>query len=118
MSDWEKQIFDTMVEWTVYGVPDTADYLQPATGSHNLSYEELQLSLDKLGKCVVIFEYFSEYFPLSVTARFIDSGFIFGPLNPSDWPYEAPHSISTFVRYQKVRKTSFINCFYHTHKVE
>ena len=58
MSDWEKQIFDTMVEWTVYGVPDTADYLQPATGSHNLSHEELQLSLDKLGKCLVIFELF------------------------------------------------------------
>ena len=62
MSDWEKQIFDTMVEWTVYGVPDTADYLQPATGSHNLSHEELQLSLDKLGKCVVIVNIFPNIF--------------------------------------------------------
>ena len=49
MSPWEWETYEVMVKWTTEGVPDNADHLKPAEGNHNLTHEELQLSLDKLG---------------------------------------------------------------------
>ena len=84
LSAWEQQTYDNIFEWTLHGVPDTAKPIKPSKGRHRLTSQELQLSLDKI-------------------CRFIDKGYVFGPFNPEQCGLEATHSISTFIRYQKVR---------------
>ena len=84
LSAWDKQTYDNIVDWTLHGVPDTTQAVPPTTGRHRLSSTELQLSLDKI-------------------CRFIHQGYVFGPLDPKQWDLSQTHSISTFIRYQKVR---------------
>ena len=82
MSGWDWETYNNIHNWTLTGVPDNARPLLPADSRHKLSSQELTLVLDKI-------------------ARFLDEGFMYGPIDKKDWPMAAPHCISTFVRYQK-----------------
>ena len=82
---WEEKLFNTILDWAVNGVPDDGPVVPAAEGKHNLTPDELKLTLDKL-------------------ATFASKGFLFGPLDKADWPTEElgePHKIGIFLRHQK-----------------
>ena len=101
LSAWEEEIFDTLATWAETGCPDDAVSYPPAVeGRHTLPGNTLQLALDSIAKFIDKGEFAAVRLENLVQISF--PGFIFGPINPRDWPLEkAPHCIGIFTREQK-----------------
>ena len=83
-SPWERKVFEIISDIVTTGIPNDGPRVPPATGKHRLTPEELKFALDKMG-------------------QFISKGYVYGPVDKSQWPSELgePHSIGVFLRDQK-----------------